>query len=44
VIIAGLAILAKEFVWADRMLQATKAKAAQGANAAQRAFGRRRAR
>lgn len=42
VIIAGLALLAKEFVWAERLLHRARAKAAQGAGAAKR-LARRRA-
>jgi uncharacterized protein (TIGR02611 family) len=41
VVIAGLAILAKEFVWADRMLQKAKTKASQGTTAAKKLFRRR---
>jgi uncharacterized protein (TIGR02611 family) len=43
VIIAGLALLAREFVWADRLLQSAKARAASGADAARRLMRRRRA-
>jgi uncharacterized protein (TIGR02611 family) len=42
VIIAGLALLAREFVWADRLLQTAKAKAASGADAARKMVRRRR--
>ena len=41
VIIAGLAVLAKEFVWAERALHSMKRKAAQGANTAKRLARRR---
>ena len=40
VIIAGLAILATEFVWADRLLRKAREKAAQGAQAAKGALKR----
>jgi len=36
VIIAGLAVLAMEFTWADRYLKTVKAKATQVANKARR--------
>lgn len=39
--IAGLALLAKEFVWAERLLHKARAKAAQGAGAARRLARRR---
>jgi uncharacterized protein (TIGR02611 family) len=42
VIIVGLAILATEFVWADRLLRRARAKAAQGAQAAKGALKRSR--
>jgi Putative transmembrane protein (PGPGW) len=40
VIIAGLAVLAKEFVWAERLLHKAKARAAQGTDAAKKMFRR----
>ncbi len=36
VIIAGLALLAREFVWAEKALDKAKAKAAAGAGAAKK--------
>jgi uncharacterized protein (TIGR02611 family) len=42
VIIAGLAILATEFVWAERMLKTARAKAEQGAKAAKGALTRKK--
>lgn len=41
VCIAGLALLAKEFVWAERLLHEAKARATQGADAARRLARRR---
>lgn len=41
VIIAGLAVLAKEFVWAERALHGMKRRAAQGASTAKRLARRR---
>jgi uncharacterized protein (TIGR02611 family) len=43
VIVAGLALLAREFVWADRLLQAARSRAASGADAARKLVRRRRA-
>lgn len=43
VIFAGLALLAREFVWAERLLHRAKSTASQGASAAKRFTRRRRA-
>ena len=40
VIIAGLAVLATEFAWAERMLDQAKEKAAQAGAVAKKGFGR----
>ena len=39
-IVAGLAILATEFAWAQRYLEKTKEKAAQGVDVGKKAVGR----
>lgn len=41
IILAGLALLAKEFVWAERLLARARAAASQGAGAAKRLARRR---
>jgi uncharacterized protein (TIGR02611 family) len=41
VIIAGLALLAREFVWAERVLEQAKRRAANGAGAVKRVARRR---
>ena len=43
VIMVGLAILAREFVWAERLLIKARQRAAQGTDAAKRMFRRKRA-
>ena len=40
VIIAGLAVLASEFAWAERMLDQAKAQAAKASGAAKKGLGR----
>ena len=40
VIVAGLAVLATEFVWAERMLDKAKEQAAKAGGAAKKGFGR----
>jgi uncharacterized protein (TIGR02611 family) len=42
VIVAGLAVLATEFTWAERMLDMTKERATQAKDIAQRSWRRRR--
>jgi len=44
VIIAGLAVLATEFAWAERMLDTAKDKASQAGSAAKKGLGRLRGR
>jgi uncharacterized protein (TIGR02611 family) len=43
VIMIGLAILAREFVWAERLLVKARQRATQGTDAAKRMFRRKRA-
>ncbi len=40
--VAGLAVLATEFVWAERMLDTVKVRAKQASDVAKRSFFRRR--